>query len=208
VKIGANRRFAWLIAAALVGLIFAPSAASVQTPAQKHSRTVRITTQAPESNRWQLTTAANGTKRVFKCKTLACLAQEVVSFQFQKGSFTPPNAMALHTLATVNLQNKFRIALEHRNETAVNLFSAVTTFKNYPAALNETQISQEPNKAFLETATIFAGPAITTVESNLPKRELANNSLTRFIDAMTIVEVAGRPPPLAPKQPAPKLQNL
>ena len=174
----------------------APDAA----PAPKPSRTVQVTTKAPDPAKWQASTSANGTRRVFKCKPLACLAPETVSFVFEKGSLVTPNPASLQKFATIDLPRSIRAAVTDPTEQVDNLFSAVTKVKNYPAVLNETRFSRPPKEAYVETAIIFAGPAIIRVESSSPSQKVAKDSLSQFLDVMQIVE-KDAPSPTAPVPP-------
>ena len=198
-----------LAAAALCALLVGPSPAQTgdgKAPGAATSRTVSVSTRAPDPAKWQSSSAANGAKRVFKCKPLACLAPETVAFTFQKGSLVTPNAQALDKFATVDLPKNIRAAVTDTTEKVDTLFSATTTVKSYPAVLNETKFSRPPKEIFVETAIIFTGPVIIRVESNSPNRELAKNSLSEFLAVMQIHE-GPAPPELSAPSP-PKTQNL
>jgi hypothetical protein len=190
------------------GLALAQAGASTATLA-KPARTVQVTTKAPDPAKWQATTTNNGARRVFKCKPLACLAPETVSFVFDKGSTVTPNPQSLEKFASVDLPRSIRSAVTDPTEQVDNLFSAVTKVKEYPAVLNETRFSRPPKTAYVETAIIFAGPAIIRVESTSPNQKLAKDLLSQFLDVMKIVET-DVPAPTSPNAPptSPKTQSL
>jgi len=189
-----------VVAAALSILVFAPSLTRAQTATPHKSRTVQVTTRPPDPAKWQSLTAANGTRRVFKCKPLACFTAETVSFTFQKGSLAEPTKQALEKFANIDRPESIRAAaaanavVPGHEEKVDTLFSAAVTLKNYPAVLNETKISRAEKYAFVETAIIFAGPVVIRIESNSSNRDLAKKSLDQFIEVMQIVEKSGPPP--------------
>jgi hypothetical protein len=208
---------ACLIAVALCALVLAPPAAVAQADSGKDaapskSRTVRITTQAPEPNKWLSARSSNGLKRIFKCKPLACLSPTTVTFDFQKGSFTPPDREALERLANVDLPKSIRAVaaaqadMANRADTIETLASTTATLKNYPAVLNETKISQAKTSVYVEIAIIFASPVIVRIEAKSTSRGIAQKSLNQFVEAMRIEE---GPAPSAPSPAHPsKSQNL
>jgi hypothetical protein len=189
-------------------LALAQAGADTATP-PKPSRTVQVTTKAPDPTKWQATTTNNGQRRVFKCKPLACLAPETVSFVFEKGGPVMPNPASLQKFASIDLPRNIRAAVTDPTEQVDNLFSAVTKVKDYPAVLNETRFSRPPKTAYVETAIIFTGPAIIRVESSSPNQKLAKDSLSQFLDVMKIVETNAPAPASPGVTPAPpKTQNL
>jgi hypothetical protein len=216
------KRAAWpgAVALALCAALCPPpglaQAAGDQDHAPPKSVTVKIVTNAPDPKKWNVGKTADGTKRVFSCKPLACAAPETVVFSFRKGQMTPPAADWLETYATVELPKTIRAAAASRavmtgqSEKIETLFSKTATLKDYPSALNETKITQGLAVVYVELAIIFAGPIIVQIESKSPSRDLAKNSLQGFVQELQIVETPGPPPGTAgPARPrAPKTQEL
>jgi hypothetical protein len=210
-----------IVAAALCTLVFAPCLSFAQTGGANGAGpikpgSVQITTRAPEPGKWDVGSAPNGSRRVFKCKPLACSDPETVSFTFQKGSLSAPDPKALEKLANVDLPKSIRAIAAARAvmtdgaERIETLFSKASTLKNYPSVLNETKFSRGPAAVYVEIAIIFAGPVIIRVESKSPSRDLAKNSLEGFVAAMQIVEgpPPPPPPPASPNPRLPKTQSL
>jgi hypothetical protein len=175
---------------------------------------VMVTTRAPEPAKWNVSTAADGTGRIFKCKPQACPAPETVSFTFRKGPFRHPDPKALQKFATVELPKAIRAAAVARTimtgvvERIEILSSKAATLKNYPSALNETKFTRYGVKSvFLDMGVIFAGPLIIRIESTSSNRSLAHKSLDDFVGAMQIVEMP-LPPPRRPFPQSPKTQSL
>jgi hypothetical protein len=206
------------VAVALCAALLAAAPAVAQTaPAPAKSRSVQVTTRAPEPNKWVLVTSSPA-RRLFKCRPDVCHDAEAVSFVFQKGSLVAPNPKSLEKLANVDLPKNMRAIAAAQSvltggaENIETLTSTTTTLKNFPSVLNVTKFSRGPDSVYVAIAIIFAGPVIIRVESKSSNHDLAQISLNQFVEAMEIAE-APTPPPTAP-QPArpnpnlPKTQNL
>ena len=200
----ANRAWLRLLLAAALAAPFPVAAQNPAKPAPK-TRSVRVTTRAPEPSKWNLT-VSQPTHRVFVCKPLVCLDPETVSFSFQKGSLVEPTEQALQKFANVDLPKSMRAIAAAQSvmtggaETIETLNSTATKLKNYPGVLNETRFSRGPDSVYVEVAIIFAGPVIIKMESRSRNRDLAQKSLSQFIEAMQIADV---PTPAKPGGPQP-----
>ena len=182
-----------ILVSALCASLLVPGLAGAETGASIITRSVSVSTRAPDASKWQSTVLDNGAKRIFKCKPLACLVPETVTFTFEKGSLTPPKPDSLQKFATVDLPAKIRASVTDPTEQVDNLFAAVTKVKSYPAVLNETRLSRAAKTAYIETAIVFTGPAIIKVESASTNQKLAKESLSQFLDAMEIKEMQSSP---------------
>jgi len=200
---------------ALGAFVLAPAAALAQTDkdaAAEKSRSVRITTRAPEPDKWLSARSPDGLRRVFKCKPLSCIAPTTVAFIIQKGAAKPPNPDALDRLANIDLPKSIRATaaaqsdMANRADTVETLGSSTSVLKNFPAVLNETKISQASSAVYIEIAIIFSSPIIVRVEAKSSNRDLAQKSLTDFIAALQIE--MGPLPPAQPKPRPPKTQSL
>jgi hypothetical protein len=187
-----------IVAAAVFAVTAAPRPASAQVPgAPIHlakTETIRVTTSAPDPDKWTTKSTLNGTVRVFECKPHACSEPVLVSFTFDRGAVNPPNPKDLEKFATVDLPKTIRAAAAARSVMTdqVNMIetlsSTTATLKNYPAALNETKFTHgRTSSLFLETGVIFASPLIVRVESTSANRALARQSLVDFIETMRII---------------------
>jgi hypothetical protein len=166
---------------------------------------IRITTRAPDMDKWEAQRVANGTQRVFKCKPLACADAETVTMQFSRSPTRHPDPQALDKLAKVDLPKSIRAADAAREiltdgaEKIDTLTSKTTTMKSYPAVINESKFTRSNMAIYVNTALIFAGPVMIRVQSLSRNRDLAQKSLNEFVDAMKIEEG----PPLPPGAPSP-----
>ena len=166
---------------------------------------VRITTRAPDPDRWDGQKNAAGTQRVFKCKPLACSDAETITITFVKSPTRHPDPQALDKLAKVDLPKGIRAAdaarevLSDGDAKVDTLTSKATTLKSYPAVVNESRFTQAKKAVFIDTALIFAGPVLIRLQSASQNRDLAQKTLNEFVDVMKIEEG----PPLAPGAPAP-----
>jgi hypothetical protein len=166
---------------------------------------VRVTTRAPEPDKWDAQRTPDGSQRTFKCKPLACSDAETVSIRFSKSPTRHPDPQALEKLAKVDLPKSIRAAdaarevLSDGTEKLETVSSTTATLKGYPAVVNETKVIRGKATAYVDIGIIFAGPAMIRVQSASPNRELARKSLDAFIEAMRIEEG----PALAPGQPSP-----
>lgn len=203
-----------IVTIALCALVFLPGpsfaqsggtgGAAIVNPVKPGA--VRITTRAPDTERWIALRSANGAQRIFKCKPLACSDAETVSFTFSKSPTRHPDPKALEKFAKVDLPKSIRALdaareiLSDGAEHVETVSSKTATLKNYPAVVNETKFTRGKTTAFAEIAIIFAGPAMVRVTSSSQNRDLAQKTLNQFIDAMRIEE---GPPPAAPAKPLP-----
>ena len=166
---------------------------------------VRVTTLAPEPDKWDAQRSANGLQRVFKCKPLACPDTESVTFVFSKSPTRHPDPQALEKFAKVDLPKRIRAidaareVLSDGAEKFETVSSKTATVKGYPAVVNESKLTRGKANAYVEITIIFAGPAMIRIQSTSPNRELAQKSLAAFIQAMRIEEgpapSSGRPVP-------------
>ena len=170
---------------------------------------VRVTTKAPDPDKWDAQRSANGLQRVFKCNPLACADAETISFVFSKSPTRHPDPLALKKFAEVDLPKSIRAAAAARavlsdgEQKIETLSSKTSTLKNYPAVISETKLSQGKHSIFLETVILFSGPAMIRVSSTSPNRDLAQKTLNQFIDTMKIEEG----PPLQPGSPSPTIPS-
>ncbi len=188
-----------IVAAALCALVFVPAVALAQTAGDDASKPlkpggVRVTTRAPDADKWDGQKSANGMQRVFKCKPLACADAEIVTILFSKSPTRHPDPEALEKLAKTDLPKSLHAADAAREVLAdgdaklETLSSKTATLKGYPAVVNETRLSQGKVSIYLNTAIIFAGPLMIRLQSSSKNRALAQKSLNEFVEAMKIEE--------------------
>jgi hypothetical protein len=194
----------------LAALLLAPGVSFAQSIGDGTSKPVnpgdvRITTRAPESDKWNAAKSANGAQRVFRCKPLACADAQTVSFTFSKSPTLKPNPEALEKFAKTDLPKSIRAASAAREvmsdaaEKIETLLAETATMKGYPSVLNESKFTRNDKATYLETAIIFAGPVMVRVESSSPSQELAKKALTDFIEVMRIEEGPPKPRPGTPR---------
>jgi hypothetical protein len=188
-----------IMAAALCAFVFVPAVALAQTAGDDASKPlkpggVRVTTRAPDADKWDGQKSANGMQRVFKCKPLACADAEIVTIIFSKSPTRHPDPEALEKLAKTDLPKSLHAADAAREVLAdgdaklETLSSKTATLKGYPAVVNETRLSQGKMSIYLNTAIIFAGPLMIRLQSSSKNRALAQKSLNEFVEAMKIEE--------------------
>jgi len=162
---------------------------------------VRVTTKAPEPDKWDAQKNAAGTQRIFKCKPLACSDPQTVAFTFSKSPTRHPDPKALEKFAKEDLPKSIRAAgaarevLSDGTEKIETLASQTATLKSYPSVVNESKFSRGKSETYVQTAIIFAGPLMIRVQSSSPDRELSKKALNEFIDVMQIEEGPPLPPP-------------
>jgi hypothetical protein len=199
-----------IVATALCAVLFVPAAALAQSSGDDSSKPlkpggVRVTTRAPDADKWDGRKSANGLQRVFKCKPLACADAEIVTITFSKSPTRHPDPEALEKLAKTDLPKSIHAADAAREVMAdgdaklETLSSTTATLKGYPAVTNETKLSQGKVFIYLDTAIIFAGPIMIRLQSVSKSRVLAQKSMNEFVEAMKIEEG----PPGNPSLPAP-----
>jgi hypothetical protein len=161
---------------------------------------VRITTKAPEPDKWDGQRSANGMVRVFKCKPLACPDAATVTITFLKSPTRHPDPQALEKFAKVELPKSMR-ALDAAREILTDgaekietMSSKTATLKGYPAVVSETKFSRGKTATYLESAMVFAGPVMIRVFSTSQNRDWAKKTLDQFVEVMNIEEG----PPLQP----------
>jgi hypothetical protein len=176
---------------------------------------MRVTTRAPESDKWNALKSANGSQRIFKCKPLACPDPQTVSFTFAKSPVGKPDPKALEKFAKVDLPKSIRAAgaarevLSDGAEKIETLVSETATLKGYPSVLNESKLSRGKSTAYLEIAIIFAGPLLIRVQSSSSNQQLAKKALSQFIEVMRIEEgPALGPTPSKPRPPNEATRSL
>jgi hypothetical protein len=201
---------AHIVAIALGALMIAPGSSVAQSggdaaPKPAIPGGMRITTKSPDLDKWDSQSNANGTRRIFKCKPLACAAPQTVSFIFTKSPTKNPNPEALEKFAKIDLPKSIRAAgaarevLSDGTEKIETLMSKTSTLKGYPSVVNESKFSPaQGSPSFIETAIIFAGPIMIRIQSSSTNQELALKALDQFIDVMHIEEG-----PVAPSIPKP-----
>ncbi len=167
---------------------------------------VRVTTRAPDPDKWIMLNAANGTQRIYKCKPLACSDAEAVTFTFSKSPTRHPDPKALEKFAKIDLPKSIR-ALDAAREVLTDgaervetMSSKTATIKGYPGVLNESKFTRGKSSAYADIAFIFAGPVMIRVLSASQNRGLAQKTLNEFIETMRIEE---GPPPTPPAKPLP-----
>jgi len=194
------------IGAIVLGLLAfgaGPSLAQTGAPPKPAAPgSVRVTTKAPEPDKWNSQKNASGTQRVFKCKPLACPESQTVSFTFSKSPTQHPDPKALEKFAKEDLPKSIRAAgaarevLSDGTEKIETLASQTATLKGYPSVVNESKISRSTSETYIQIAIIFAGPIMIRVQSSSPDRELAKKALNDFVEIMQIEE--GPPPQQKP----------
>jgi hypothetical protein len=209
-----------IVATALCALLLAPGLSVAQTnggdgPKPLNPGGVRVTTRAPEPDKWNSVKTANGSQRIFKCKPLACSDPQTVSFTFLKSPTRKPDPKALEKFAKIDLPKSIRAAgaareiLSDGAEKVETLVSETATLKGYPSVVNESKISRGTTSAYLEIAIIFAGPVMIRVQSSSPNQQLAKSALSQFIDVMRIEEGPALPPgPPKPRPPTEGTRSL
>jgi hypothetical protein len=195
----------WMARAVLAAAVCAGSPAFAQspqppaTPPQSNTGpvqpgSIRITTQPPDPKEWVSRPEPANRRVTYQCKPLACADSSRVTITNAQSPTRHPNPQALEKFAKVDLPkqiaaaNAARGVLSDGNEKIETLASNVTTFKGYPAVLNETKMSRGSTATYAVSGIIFAGPAMISVESVSPDRTMAMKSLDDFIRLMVIVE--------------------
>jgi hypothetical protein len=215
---GLNGRLHLFTGGLLAALALGSSSSFAQTkPEPIKPGAVRVTTRAPELDKWDQVIVNNGAQRIYKCKALACPDPQTVSFTFSKTLARNPDPKALEKFAKIDLPKTLKAATaaaEVMTEKATQIETLVAKtdmLKGYSAAINESKVTRGKTISFLNTTIIFAGPVMIRVQSTSVNRALAKKSLSQFIEAMQITE--GPPPPIpteptpnppAPAEPAPK----
>ena len=204
-----------LIAAAII-LTFGPGASLAQTAGDDskplNPGAIRVTTRAPDPDKWVVQRNANGTQRIFRCKPLACPDPQAVSFVFLKSPTLHPDPKALEKFAKEDLPKRIRAAgaarevMSDGTDKIETLASATATLKGYPSVVNESKFSRGKRETFMQTAIIFAGPIMIRVQSSSADRELAQKTMDQFIEIMRIEEGPPGPPP-AQTKPSQSLQG-
>src|SRR5215472_14751388 len=80
-----------------------PGPPNAANPAPLKPGGIRITTAAPEPDKWDGQKSANGMQRLFQCKRMACSDSETVAIGFSKSPTRHPDPQALDKLAKVDL---------------------------------------------------------------------------------------------------------
>jgi hypothetical protein len=198
------------VATAFVVLAFLPAIALAQVTGDDAANPLkpgdmRVTTRAPDTDKWDEQQSTNGMQSVFKCKPLACADADIVTIQFSKSPTRHPDPEALEKLAKTDLSKSIHAADAAREVLAdgdaelETLSSKTAMLKGYPAVTNETKLTQGKVFVYLDTAIIFAGPIMIRLQSVSKNRGLAQKSLDEFVEAMKIEEG----PPGSPSLPAP-----
>jgi hypothetical protein len=199
-----------IVATALGAVLWLPAAALAQSPGDDASKPlkpggVRVTTRAPDPDKWDGQKSQNGMRRVFKCKPLACADEEIVTISFSKSPTRHPDPEALEKFAKVDLPKSIHAADAAREVMAdgdaklETLSSKTATMKGYPGVVNETKLTQGKVFIYLDTTIIFAGPIMIRLQSLSKNRTLAQKALNEFVEVMKIEEG----PPGSPSLPTP-----
>jgi hypothetical protein len=179
--------------------------AFAQTPGDDPSKPlkpggVRITTKAPEPDKWDAQRSANGMVRVFKCKPLACPDTATVTITFLKSPTRHPDPQALEKFAKVELPKSMR-ALDAAREILTDgaekietVSSKTATLKGYPAVVSENKFSKGKTATYLDIDIVFAGPVMIRVMSVSQDRDFAKKTLEQFVEAMRVEEGPPLPP--------------
>jgi hypothetical protein len=186
------------IVAAFCAVVFAVPV-SAQTGGDDASKPikpggVRITTKAPEPDKWDGQRSANGMVRVFKCKPLACPDAATVTIPFLKSPTRHPDPQALEKFAKVELPKSMRALdaareiLSDGAEKIETVSSKTATLKGYPAVVSETKFSKGKTATYLDSAIVFAGPVMIRVFSTSQNRDRAKKTLDQFVEVMNIEE--------------------
>ena len=192
------------IVAVFCAVVFAVPA-SAQTGGDEASKPikpggVRITTKAPEPDKWDGQRSANGMVRVFKCKPLACPDAAIVTITFLKSPTRHPDPQALEKFAKVELPKSMRALdaareiLSDGAEKIETVSSKTATLKGYPAVVSETKFSKGKTATYLDSAIVFAGPVMIRVFSTSQNRDWAKKALDQFVEVMNIEEGPPLPP--------------
>jgi hypothetical protein len=192
-----------IAAMAVCALVLAPGLAVAQSgsggPGSVKPGNMRITTRAPEPNKWISQKTADGSQRLFKCRPLACPDPQTVSFKFSKSPARSPDPKALERFATIDFPKSLRAAaaarsvLDDREEKLEILEAKTTTLKGYPSVLNVSKMSGPKKISYIHIAIIFAGPLMIRVQSTSLDQELAQKTLNEFIAVMKIDEGSKAP---------------
>jgi hypothetical protein len=161
---------------------------------------VRITTKAPEPDKWDGQRSANGAVRVFRCKALACPDATTVTITFLKSPTRHPDPQALEKFAKIELPKSMRALdaareiLTDRAEKIETMSSKTATLKGYPAVVSETKFARGKTATYLDAAIVFAGPVMIRVFSSSQNRDFAKKTLDQFVEVMNIEEGPALPP--------------
>jgi hypothetical protein len=191
---------------ASAGSSWAQTGSDATPPAPIKPGSIRVTTKAPEPDKWDALSLNNGTRRIFKCKPLACPDPQSVVFTFSKSPTRHPDPKALERFAKEELPKSIRAASAAREvmsdgeEKAETLTSDTATLKSYPSVINETKLSRNKSETYVQTAIIFAGALMVRIQSSSSNRELAKKALAEFLEIMRIEEGPPAPPPGTPPQ--------
>ena len=166
---------------------------------------VRVTTKAPEPDKWLGQRSANGMVRSFKCKELACPDATTVTISFAKSPTRHPDPQALEKFAKVDLPKSIRALDASREilsdglEKVETVSSETATLKGYPAVVAENKFTRGKTATYLDVAIVFAGPLMIRLNSISQNRDFAKKTLDQFVEVMNIEEG----PPLPPGSPPP-----
>jgi hypothetical protein len=190
------------------GLFVVPAFA--QAPADDLSKpikpgAVRVTTKAPEPDKWLGQRSPNGMVRSFKCKELACPDATTVTISFAKSPTRHPDPQALEKFAKVDLPKSIRALDASRGiltdgaEKVETVSSKTATLKGYPAVVAENKFSRGKTATYFDVAIVFAGPLMIRLDSISQNRDFAKKTLDQFVEVMNIEEG----PPAAPTETSP-----
>jgi hypothetical protein len=167
---------------------------------------MRVTTKAPEPDKWLGQRSANGMVRSFKCKELACPDATTVMISFAKSPTRHPDPQALEKFAKVDLPKSIRALDASREilsdgaEKIETMSSKTATLKGYPAVVAENKFSRGKTATYFDVAIVFAGPLMIRLNSISQNRDFAKKTLDQFVEVMNIEE---GPPAETSPAPAP-----
>jgi len=190
----------------------APSPGADQSPLKPGA--VRVTTRAPEPEKWLAQNDLKNKRRIFTCKPLACADKVAVAIVVAPSPTRHPNPQALEKFAKVDLPKSIRAGNAAREimtdgtDKVETLLSETANLKGYPAVSNETKYIRGSTAVYAITAIIFAGPVMVNLRATSPDLAVAQQYLKAFLDATDIKEGPPGAPAPAPAGPAGKSQNI
>jgi hypothetical protein len=199
-----------LCAVVLAAPVSAQTVGSVDPSAPIKPGAVRVTTKAPEPDKWLGQRSPNGMVRSFKCKELACPDATTVTISFAKSPTRHPDPQALEKFAKVDLPESIRALDASREiltdgaEKVETVSSKTATLKGYPAVVAENKFSRGKTATYFDVAIVFAGPLMIRLNSISQNRDFAKKTLDQFVEIMNIEEG----PPATPTETSPSAKPV
>ena len=193
-----------------------PAPGATQAPLKPGE--TRVTTRAPEPEKWIAQNDIKNKRRIFTCKPLACADKVAVLITVAPSPTRNPNPAALEKFAKVDLPKSIRAGNAAREimtdgtDKVETLLSETASLKGYPAVSNETKYIRGSSAVYAITAIIFAGPVMVNLRATSPDLAVAQDYLRAFVEA-TVIQVGppavpGTPSPAAPPAQGGKSQNI